>query len=90
MAPSPISLFSSLMMRWEVYLEESEEGRIPLSHTGGLKTILLVLSFLYLVPHIEQAFERVLVRVRGVENNLHTLQRRLLLFSKIALEEQIL
>jgi len=52
MAPSPISLFSSLMMSdGRFYLEESEGPHTFISYSG-LKTIL-VLSFLYLVPHIE-------------------------------------
>ena len=77
--------------RWEVYLEESEKGRVPLSHTGsGLKTILLLLSFLYLVPHIEKkSLDEYLFGFEELENNLHpALQRRLLLFlRKIAIEE---
>lgn len=40
---------------WEVYLEESEKGWVPLSNSGsGLKTILLVLALLYLTPSIEK------------------------------------
>lgn len=77
--------------RWEVYLEEAEKGRVPLSHTGsGLKTILLVLSSLYLVPHLEnKSLDGYLFGFEELENNLHpALQRRLLLFlRKIAIKE---
>jgi putative ATP-dependent endonuclease of the OLD family len=83
----PDSTFSRILVQhlhntvWEVYLEEPEKGRIPLTHTGsGFKTVLLVLIMLHIVPHFEKkrvgeyvfAFEE-------LENNLHpALQRRLL------------
>lgn len=76
---------------WEVYLEEAEKGRVPLSHTGsGLKTILLVLVFLYLVPRMEgRPLSGYLFGFEELENNLHpSLQRRLLLYlRKIAIEQ---
>lgn len=68
---------------WEVYLEEQTKGRIPLSRTGsGLKTILLVLIFLHLVPAIEgKPLSKYLFGFEELENNLHpALQRRLLLY----------
>jgi len=68
---------------WEVYLEEESKGRIPLSHTGsGLKTILLVLAYLHLLPVIERKpLDRYLFGLEELENNLHpALQRRLLLY----------
>jgi putative ATP-dependent endonuclease of the OLD family len=68
---------------WELYFEETEKGRIPLSHTGsGLKTILLVLAFLHLVPHMEgKSLSSYLFGFEELENNLHpALLRRLLLY----------
>ena len=68
---------------WEVYLEEEEKGRILLANTGsGIKTILLVLAFLYLVPHVEgKEPGEYLFGFEELENNLHpALQRRLLLY----------
>lgn len=68
---------------WELYFEESEKGRVPLSHTGsGLKTILLVLAFLHLVPHMEgKQLSSYLFGFEELENNLHpALLRRLLLY----------
>src|SRR5205823_1202509 len=36
---------------WEIYLEEETKGRIPLSHSGsGLKTIIIVIVYIHLVP----------------------------------------
>ncbi len=65
---------------WEVYLGEEKKGLIPLSSSGsGLKTVILVLLNLLVVPEIERkpkskftfAFEE-------LENNLHpALLRRL-------------
>lgn len=68
---------------WELYFEETEKGRVPLSHTGsGLKTILLVLTFLHLVPHMEgKPLSSYLFGLEELENNLHpALLRRLLLY----------
>lgn len=77
--------------RWELYLQEEEKGRVPLSHTGsGMKTVLLVLSFIRLIPHIEnRPLTDYLFGFEELENNLHpALQRRLLLFlRKVAVEE---
>lgn len=76
---------------WELYFEEIEKGRVPLSHTGsGLKTILLVLAFLHLVPHMEGTpLSRYLFGFEELENNLHpALLRRLLLYlRKIAVDK---
>ncbi len=66
---------------WEIFLQEASKGRIPLSHTGsGFKTILLVLMFLYLVPHIEgKPLHEFIFAFEELENNVHpALQRRLL------------
>lgn len=66
---------------WEIYLEEKTKGRIPLSESGsGLKTIILVLVFLYLVPHVEKKkLDEYIFAFEELENNLHpALIRRLL------------
>ncbi|MGB2861937.1 MAG: AAA family ATPase [Sedimentisphaerales bacterium] len=68
---------------WEIYLEEEEKGRIALSQSGsGLKTILLVLIFLHLVPIKEkQSLDNYLFGFEELENNVHpALQRRLFLY----------
>lgn len=68
---------------WEIYLEEAEKGRVSLSHTGsGLKTLLLVLVFLYLIPHVEgRSLSQYFFGFEELENNLHpALLRRLLLY----------
>lgn len=66
---------------WEIFLEEAKKGLVALSRSGsGLKTVILVLLNLLVIPDIEQiepseyvfAFEE-------LENNLHpSLLRRLL------------
>ncbi|MCP4261489.1 MAG: ATP-binding protein [Planctomycetes bacterium] len=68
---------------WEIFLEEKEKGRIALSQSGsGLKTILLVLIFLYLVPSKESRnLDRYFFAFEELENNVHpALQRRLFLY----------
>jgi len=58
---------------WEIYLEEKIKGRVPLSQSGsGLKTIILVLVFLYLVPHEEKKkLNEYIFAFEELENNLH-------------------
>lgn len=71
--------------KWEVYLEEKQKGRIALSHSGsGLKTILLVLVFIHLVPIRENIeLDNYIFGFEEIENNLHpALQRRLFLYLK--------
>lgn len=68
---------------WEVYLDEVQKGRIPLSQSGsGLKTIIIVLAYLHLIPRIEGFdISKYLFGFEELENNLHpALQRRLLHF----------
>jgi putative ATP-dependent endonuclease of the OLD family len=86
---SPDARFARILVQqqpdrlWELFLEEEHKGRIALSHTGsGLKTILLVLAFLHLVPHIERRpAGAYLFGFEELENNLHpALQRRLLTY----------
>jgi AAA15 family ATPase/GTPase len=66
---------------WEIYLEEETKGRIPLSQSGsGLKTIILVLIYIHLVPIVSQReLSEFVFGFEELENNLHpALQRRLL------------
>lgn len=69
--------------KWEVYLGEKKKGLVALSNSGsGLKTILLVLLNLLVVPHLEGAAKSEYVfAFEELENNLHpALLRRLLQF----------
>lgn len=63
---------------WEVYLQENGSTRFPLSQSGsGLKTIILVLLNLIVIPKIEPQNQYVFA-FEELENNLHpALQRRL-------------
>jgi hypothetical protein len=66
---------------WEVFLGELHKGLIPLSNSGsGLKTILLVLLNLLVVPEMEgKAKSDYVFAFEELENNLHpALLRRLL------------
>ena len=83
---APDAVFNNIRVRqhetgvWEVYLEEQDKGAIALTHSGsGLKTVLLVLGFLILVPRIEgKLISRYVFAFEELENNLHpSLQRRL-------------
>jgi putative ATP-dependent endonuclease of the OLD family len=75
---------------WEIYLEEEHKGLIPLSQSGsGLKTVILVLLNLIIVPIMEgQAVSRYVFAFEELENNLHpSLLRRLLEYiSKTAVQ----
>ena len=65
---------------WEVYLEEARKGLLPLSKSGsGLKTVLLVLLNLLVIPEIESKEKSQFVfAFEELENNLHpALLRRL-------------
>lgn len=63
---------------WEVYLQEKGSARFPLSQSGsGLKTIILVLLNLLVLPEIDSQNTYVFA-FEELENNLHpALQRRL-------------
>jgi hypothetical protein len=66
---------------WEVFLGEEKKGLIALSNSGsGLKTILLVLLNLLVIPEIEgKARSNFAFAFEELENNLHpALLRRLL------------
>ena len=77
---------------WEVYLDEEKKGSIPLSKSGsGLKTVLLVLLNLLVVPKIEnRERSEFIFAFEELENNLHpALLRRLFQYlEKYALDEQ--
>ena len=65
---------------WEVFLQEKGQQRVPLSKTGsGLKTIVLVLLNLLVIPHIsDYKNKKIIYGFEELENNLHpALQRRL-------------
>ncbi len=65
---------------WEIHLEEEKKGSIPISQTGsGLKTVMLVLGNLLLVPHFENIpIAKYIFAFEELENNLHpAAQRRL-------------
>ena len=84
-APGPRS-------HWEVYLGEEKKGLIPLSKSGsGLKTVLLVLLNLLVVPKIENKEKSEFIfAFEELENNLHpALLRRLFQYlEKYALGEK--
>lgn len=65
--------------KWEVYLQEKGQPRFPLSKTGsGLKTIILMLVNLFLIPALLPGSSQYYVYAfEELENNLHpALQRR--------------
>ena len=67
--------------KWEIHLEEEHKGSVPLSQSGsGLKTIIIVLIHLLLVPHVEKKdLSEFIFGCEELENNLHpALLRRLL------------
>ena len=67
--------------KWEVFWEEPDKGLVPLGNSGsGLKTILLVLLNLLIVPDIEKvSASNYVFAFEELENNLHpALLRRLL------------
>jgi hypothetical protein len=69
--------------KWEIYLGEEKKGLIPLSSSGsGLKTIILVLLSLLVLPEImNQQKSACVFGLEELENNLHPgLLRRLLRF----------
>jgi energy-coupling factor transporter ATP-binding protein EcfA2 len=94
---APDSLFSRIQLReigdnlWEVFLHEDGKGAIRLSLTGsGIRTVLLVLATVLLVPALEKTSPaEYLFCFEELENNLHpALQRRLFAFlRKIAVDQ---
>jgi putative ATP-dependent endonuclease of the OLD family len=72
--------------RWEVFLGEEKKGLISLSNSGsGLKTVILVLLNLLVIPQIEQKpCSRFTFAFEELENNLHpALLRRLFKFLEV-------
>lgn len=66
---------------WEIHLTEKQKGLIPLSKSGsGLKTVILVLLNLLVIPKIKnKAPSEFVFAFEELENNLHpALLRRLL------------
>lgn len=76
---------------WEIFLEEEQKGRVALSKSGsGLKTILIVLSYILLIPYVDKRpLKDYIFAFEELENNLHpALQRKLFLYLReIALTE---
>jgi hypothetical protein len=67
---------------WEIFLGEKGKSLVPLSKSGsGLKTIILVLLNLYVIPHILGVkASQIVYAFEELENNLHpALIRRLLI-----------
>jgi len=64
---------------WELYLEEGDKGAIKLSDCGsGLKTVILVMAMLYVVPKFRKGRKFIFI-FEELENNLHpSLERKLL------------
>ena len=82
---------------WEVHLDEPNKGLIPLSRAGsGIKTVMLVLMHLYLVPDVlgrsgtsAVSLSDFLFGFEELENNLHpSLQRRLFLHLRDVAERE--
>lgn len=63
--------------KWEVYLQEKGQQRVPLSKMGsGLKTIIIILLNLLVIPVLVKK-EKYIFAFEEIENNLHpALQRR--------------
>ena len=65
---------------WEIYLKEKGRERVPLSQSGsGIKTIILVLLNLMVIPLLKEFKEKKFVYgFEELENNLHpAMQRKL-------------
>ena len=65
---------------WEIFLEEKNNGRFALSQSGsGLKTIILILLNLLIIPYTQEYKDkRIVYAFEEIENNLHpALQRKI-------------
>src|SRR5690606_34664857 len=57
---------------WEVFLGEEHKGLVPLSSSGsGLKTIILVLLNLLVIPAKSKKDQKFIFAFEELENNLH-------------------
>lgn len=66
-------------VKWEIFLEEDDGRRFALSKSGsGLKTIILMLINLYIIPETQKyKGKKVVFAFEELENNLHpALQRK--------------
>lgn len=66
-------------VQWEIFLEELNGNRFALSKSGsGLKTIILMLINLYIIPNTKQYKDKkIIYAFEELENNLHpALQRK--------------
>ena len=93
----PDNSYERVLMRenhglWEIHLDEKSKGPIPLSLTGsGIKTVLLVLANLLLIPEILSATiqrSQFVFAFEELENNLHpaTLRRMFNFIRKYCLQ----
>lgn len=85
---APDSQFSSIRVqeievgeetKWEIFLEELNGKRFALSKSGsGLKTIILMLINLHIIPHTKKYKDKkIIYAFEELENNLHpALQRK--------------
>ncbi len=64
---------------WELYFEEEKKGGIKLSDCGsGLKTVIMVMTMLYIIPRFKKGRKFAFI-FEELENNLHpSLERKLL------------
>lgn len=65
--------------KWELFLEEDDGKRVALSKSGsGLKTIILILINLYIIPETQKYKNKeIIYAFEELENNLHpALQRK--------------
>jgi hypothetical protein len=77
--------------KWEIYLREKDCGLIPLSKCGsGLKTILLVLINVLIMPKVEEcSISEYFFAFEELENNLHpSLLKRLFLYLQSEVNEK--
>jgi hypothetical protein len=94
---NPDASFKRILVRqieggaWEIYLEEENKGLVSLSNSGsGLKTIILVLINILLMPILEgRNLGDYIFAFEELENNLHPgLQRRLLTYLRRIAEDK--
>lgn len=75
---------------WELYIEEENKGRVPLSASGaGYKTLVSTLALVELLPRLHDVdLAQCIFALEELENNLHpALQRRLLAYLRERAEQ---